>query len=589
MSKINDGAQYYYELLLDKPNSKGQVNTNRINDFPADYSYLHKIMIKLNIPAIYSSNERQFQWVKNLGIVAIEKVELKLSFSDTINTKISLFTYTEWLFIWNEVNSTTEDKEMFDELIGNTKDMYDPANAYNRNGLYPSSHLKQQTYKWVLNDENVQQATTTTITTDYNYNKPPSINAKTLYIPLNFYFCNNIKESLSLKQCKITDFIIKFRKLEELYTVLLVPEDFQIPENTSLTNTPASVSPDTVFVNNESPVFSTTIHMTTSTPDATKISLFDVISNKYRIKPSSMNTSGINNFMKETTSVSNVSSRLILSTFYSNYVKPTLIFNLIKSNITPLKKIKCKGLFNDVVSKSIFTNMQDEGQIREGIYEINRIKKTNVKELFFVFRHDERKNKNDILNFTNLDYNNTIQWENEFINSSTKSFSSNIDLKAGTLWDHLNSSNSIRFTTDNEGMFSIKKYILDNNTGKYKTILNYSNKSSIVVPNLIWNAESANIYTEGIVSEFNIKFDRNLLCKSSQNYTFFNKTTVYQNYKKTLPGLYYINKPTENNTFELVELTNTTVNKISIKNTLNQKKTEYKLLLYMIEEKIIQF
>jgi hypothetical protein len=101
--------------------------------------------------------------------------------------------------------------------------------------------------------------------------------------------------------------------------------------------------------------------------------------------------------------------------------------------------------------------------------------------------------------------------------------------------------------------------------------LNYSNKSSIVVPNLIWNAESANIYTEGILSEFNIKFDRNLLCKSSQNYTFFNKTTVYQNYKKTLPGLYYINKPTENNSFELVELTNTTVNKISIKNTKKKK------------------
>ena len=46
---------------------------------------------------------------------------------------------------------------------------------------------------------NNQKANPQQIETDNNFNRPPSIPSKTvLYIPFNFYFCENIKEALPI-------------------------------------------------------------------------------------------------------------------------------------------------------------------------------------------------------------------------------------------------------------------------------------------------------------------------------------------------------------------------------------------------------
>ena len=46
--------------------------------------------------------------------------------------------------------------------------------------------------------------------------------------------------------------------------------------------------------------------------------------------------------------------KLSLSTFYLNHIKPTILFNLIKCNLSPPSKIICSGLFTDVINNPIF-------------------------------------------------------------------------------------------------------------------------------------------------------------------------------------------------------------------------------------------
>ena len=50
-----------------------------------DTSYLNNILLKINLPAIYSSSQRQFKWVKYLGYNIIDKIQCKISFLDKTN------------------------------------------------------------------------------------------------------------------------------------------------------------------------------------------------------------------------------------------------------------------------------------------------------------------------------------------------------------------------------------------------------------------------------------------------------------------------------------------------------------------------
>ena len=55
--------------------------------------------------------------------------------------------------------------------------------------------------------------------------------------------------------------------------------------------------------------------------------------------------------------------------------------------------------------------------------------------MFLIVRHIKRTEKNDILNFTNLDHYNVIPWEDNNKNN-TISYSSNIQLLTNSVWEH---------------------------------------------------------------------------------------------------------------------------------------------------------
>ena len=153
--------------------------------------------------------------------------------------------------------------------------------------------MNRETYRWTINDNNIKQALVHTVTNDYNYNKPPSIPGRTLYIPLNFYFCNSIDNILPLGIIDTITISIKTRDINELYTLLLQPEDFIIDSSvTNINNVTSSTYNENVklpnginFVSNTIPNFSSSAHITTITANKDDLSIFDVLINKYEIKP----------------------------------------------------------------------------------------------------------------------------------------------------------------------------------------------------------------------------------------------------------------------------------------------------------------
>jgi len=576
--------------------------------------YLHQIFIKIKLPAIYSSNERKFKWIKYLGYNIINKVICNMSFknSKNENVQIKLYTYTEWLYIWYEINLSEKEKNIHYELIGNTTDLYEPESYYKNNGSYPISHLKKQKYKWIIDNNNNQTASPQLLTNDNNFNRPPSIPSKTLYIPLNFYFCDNIKNALPLHIFNKLDFEISLNSINKLYTVLLNVEDFIVDTSTSaptLTNvntlnyfSKVILDTNVVFVNNDNYSFSSNVHYTE--PNHKELSMFDVITNKYRIIPLNYGQTAINNFIinKNITNFTNdlnVNSIISKNDFYQRFCDTHIMFNIITKKKFTDTSFTVTGLLSECDNNHLLfeiNSIQSDklvGSINDANLSMNVINSNKNNDIFFVLRHNQRLYKNDALNFTNLDFNMTIPWNNTLSNSNN-SYYEDIEIFNGSLWEHQGNNKSIKIGIDELGTFFIKKQILDNNIFKYINILEYkstNNTNNINnTNNSQWNSSSQSIFNESIIDECivkinvrNIQLNTNEVINFSDNkesYNFYNKITTLSKYKNTIPGLYYINNSYNN--IKQIELLQTNITKININNN-----NSYNYLVFCNSFKII--
>ena len=586
-----EGTKFTYILRND--------NSNSIYD---KFNYLHKIFIKLELPSIYSSNQRQFTWIKNLGYNIIEDAQLTIQFKNYYKDKniktektITLYTYTEWLYIWNEINLSDEEKIIHNELIGNVPELYDPSNAGNRNNSYPVSHLNKEVYRWKINDNNIKQALVHPISNDYNYDKPPSIPGRTLYIPLNFYFCNSINDILPLGIIDKISISIKTREINDLYILLLQPEDFIIDSSSStLSNITSAVYNENVklpnginFVSNIIPNFSSSAHITTTAADKNDLSMFDVLINKYQIKPFTTGNTAIHNFLvSDTIPITNIQiSKNSRAEFYYNLCKISISFNIIKYKPFELMKIKMSGLFKSINKYNLLNVKTGENGLKTQHNETINIVSNKTNELFFVLRHSNRNEKNDLLNFTNLDHYNKNPWE---LNKSSNviSYNSNIELLSNSLWEHLGTSSSIKIGIEPDGEFSIKKHVLENNIFKYIDTLNYKSDETYDSLTSIYNNKSNKYFKEDILEKCKIKiYDLNSsyeITSDSENYNFYNKVSMYKKYKKTIPGLYYINNSF--NSIKKIDFNECSFNKIKIDNS-----DEYECIIFCVEEKSISY
>ena len=86
------------------------------------------IALVIDIPNIYSSDQENFKWVKNLGHVFIHTAEFIIG-GQSINKL-----YGQWMNIWYELTTIGSRRPAFNELTGNVIEVYNPAYYYGQIG-----------------------------------------------------------------------------------------------------------------------------------------------------------------------------------------------------------------------------------------------------------------------------------------------------------------------------------------------------------------------------------------------------------------------------------------------------------------------
>jgi len=142
---------------------------------------IRDVALVIDIPNIYSSEEENFKWVKNLGHVFIHNAEF------IIGAQCISKLYGQWMNIWYELTTPVSRRPGFDELIGNVQQVYDPAIYYGEIG---------------------ETAT-------------PAIQKRRLRIPLPFWFTTHPGLAVPLIAIQYTEVSINvdFRCLNDLFTI----------------------------------------------------------------------------------------------------------------------------------------------------------------------------------------------------------------------------------------------------------------------------------------------------------------------------------------------------------------------------------
>lgn len=142
----------------------------------------------------------EFQWVRNLGYNLIDSVEL------TMNGQVIQRMSGEWMKLYSYLTHDANKRKIIDQMVGNVPEVYDPANAYDRENQYPNA----------IAVTNLPTAAPQTRVPE------PSIRGRRLIIPLHFWFCENPGVALPLTSLQNTDLYINItiRALNDLYTVV---------------------------------------------------------------------------------------------------------------------------------------------------------------------------------------------------------------------------------------------------------------------------------------------------------------------------------------------------------------------------------
>lgn len=143
----------------------------------------------------------EFQWIPNIGYNLIDHIDL------VMNGQVIQRLRGEWLKFYSYLTHDKNKRLIVDQMVGNVKELYDPANAYDRASQYPHAVTP------VSVDPAILPATTT---------PEPSIRSRQLLIPLHFWFCENPGLALPLVSLQNSEVYINvtLRDLNDLYTVI---------------------------------------------------------------------------------------------------------------------------------------------------------------------------------------------------------------------------------------------------------------------------------------------------------------------------------------------------------------------------------
>lgn len=133
---------------------------------------------------------RRFRWVKHFGEMLVENYSI-------VNSGTLLdHQYGEWVHIWRQLTTDTSKIHIYNKMIGNTPDMYEPD---------------------FVRD---------------NISTPPFIKGRTIVVPLDFWFNKDPGVAMPLVSLQYQDIYvnIELRKIVDLYTVdMLDGEGYRKP------------------------------------------------------------------------------------------------------------------------------------------------------------------------------------------------------------------------------------------------------------------------------------------------------------------------------------------------------------------------
>jgi len=246
----------------------------------------------------------KFRWISHIGANIIKKMSLNIG-----GQKIQEFS-GEYLKNMVERDFPQTKKELFYKMIGHTKELYEPENAFNRTNRYPNSFY-------------VAPSTANPIPTATN-GSTPSISGRTIYVPLHFWFMNSPKMALPLVALQYNEVTIDIvlRPIRELFTINDVSiKDVKklVPIQPNFTNDyhnmyrflqpPPSIKMDVQDYGNKSNTWNADIHLMTTyaflTDEEAKI--FALHEQRYLIKDVKENVypniTGNNRIRLETTAL----------------------------------------------------------------------------------------------------------------------------------------------------------------------------------------------------------------------------------------------------------------------------------------------
>ena len=142
----------------------------------------------------------EFQWIKNIGYNLIDHVDI------VMNGQVIQRLRGEWLKLYSYMTHNTDKRAIIDQMTGNVSELYDPANAFDRQNQYPNA-IAPVTAPTALPQTTVPE---------------PSIRARQLMVPLHFWFCENPGLALPLVSLQNSEVYINvtLRALNDLYTVI---------------------------------------------------------------------------------------------------------------------------------------------------------------------------------------------------------------------------------------------------------------------------------------------------------------------------------------------------------------------------------
>jgi hypothetical protein len=133
----------------------------------------------------------EFKWIDNLGSQMIHEVELTIG-SQTIQKFSGDYMHNMVLRDFGVTKRT-----LYDEMTGHTKEMNDPANAYERRNQYPTAYSS---------DGSASE---------------PSIRGRKLYIPINTWFTISNKMAFPLASLQYNELNVRitFRPIRDLFVI----------------------------------------------------------------------------------------------------------------------------------------------------------------------------------------------------------------------------------------------------------------------------------------------------------------------------------------------------------------------------------